>query len=160
MEADSSSESPKTRRGLPEEKSSSVSSSAPSIVDTSERAVQIVNVDPETREFVLDVDALSKILLREECREKPVCVISIAGDFRKGKSFLLNFLLRYLASDGANDWCVEKDVPLKGNCGVIVLIDDLQLETFIFKDSPGEVVLSVIPLASSCGLSLSSFDFH
>ena len=80
------------------------------------RPVQIVNVNPETREFILDIDALSDILLREECREKPVCVISIAGDYRKGKSFLLNFLLRYLNADGADDWMHEKaHLPLKGN---------------------------------------------
>ena len=82
---------------------------------TGARPVQIVNVNPETREFILDIDALSEILLREECREKPVCVISIAGDYRKGKSFLLNFLLRYLNADGADDWMHEKaHLPLKG----------------------------------------------
>lgn len=115
MEADSSSESPKIRRkDLNKETSSNVSSSSHTFIDKSPRAVQIVNVESETREFVLDVDALSSILLRDECRDKPVCVISIAGDFRKGKSFLLNFLLRYLDANGANDWMAEKDVPLKG----------------------------------------------
>lgn len=89
-------------------------SSQTSVVD-GPSAIQIVNVDPDTREFILDIDALSDILLRDECREKPVCVISIAGDYRKGKSFLLNFLLRYLNANGANDWMAEKaHLPLKG----------------------------------------------
>lgn len=94
---------------------SDVSSSTPDyVLDNGERPVQIVNVDLETREFVLDVEALSGILLREECRDKPVCVISIAGDFRKGKSFLLNFLLRYLNAGGESDWMSEQEQPLKG----------------------------------------------
>lgn len=58
--------------------------------------VQIVSVVPETKEFVLQTDELSNILLSDKCRDRPVCVVSIAGDFRKGKSFLLNFLLKYL----------------------------------------------------------------
>lgn len=83
------------------------------------RPIQIVTVDPETREFVLDEDALASILLSEKCKDKPVSVVSIAGDFRKGKSFLLNFLLRYLTTNGydtssSNDWLQDQDMPLKG----------------------------------------------
>lgn len=72
--------------------------------------IQVVSVDPDTKEFVLQEDALSKILLSEKCRDRPVCVVSIAGDFRKGKSFFLNFLLKYLnyhqshTSEDLNDW--------------------------------------------------------
>lgn len=61
------------------------------------KPIQIVKVN-ENREFELDIDALSSILLRDSIRDKPVVVVSIAGDFRKGKSFLLNFFLRYLQS--------------------------------------------------------------
>lgn len=79
------------------------------------KPIQIITVDPETREFVLQEDDLSKILLSDKCKDKPLAVISIAGDFRKGKSFLLNFLLRYLA-DGSEEWLdgPKKDSPLKG----------------------------------------------
>lgn len=45
--------------------------------------VQIVKVT-DNRKFELDVDALESILLRESIRDKPVAVVSIAGDFRKG----------------------------------------------------------------------------
>ena len=37
-----------------------------------------------------------EILLSDEVRDKKVVVLSVAGAFRKGKSFLLDFLLRYL----------------------------------------------------------------
>ena len=98
------------------------SSTSFSATETSEnglngKPVQIVTVDPETREFVLQEDDLSKILLSEKCKDRPLAVISIAGDFRKGKSFLLNFLLRYLSSGSEEGWLdgSTKDSPLKGS---------------------------------------------
>ena len=59
------------------------------------RAVQIVNAKPD-HTFELDEEALNAILCSEEVRNKKVAVLSIAGAFRKGKSFLLDFLLRYM----------------------------------------------------------------
>ena len=47
-------------------------------------------------EFELDEEALQQVLLSDEVREKKVVVVSIAGAFRKGKSFMLDFFLRYL----------------------------------------------------------------
>ena len=49
--------------------------------------VQIVKVTEERR-FELDLEALSGILLRDSIRDKPVVVVSIAGDFRKGRPVL------------------------------------------------------------------------
>jgi atlastin len=37
-----------------------------------------------------------------------------SGAFRKGKSFLLNFLLRYLEAGGAEDWLGDDQATLKG----------------------------------------------
>lgn len=59
------------------------------------RAIQIVNAKPD-HTFELDEEALNAILCSEEVRNKKVAVLSIAGAFRKGKSFLLDFLLRYM----------------------------------------------------------------
>ena len=36
------------------------------------------------------------------------------GAFRKGKSFLLNFMLRYLESGGADDWLGPEGTDLRG----------------------------------------------
>ncbi|KAI1287881.1 Atlastin-1 [Halotydeus destructor] len=76
--------------------------------------VQIVKVNDRTREFELDQKALGAILLQPKCKDKSISVISIAGATRKGKSFLLNFFLRYLKADGAADWLGDENSPLQG----------------------------------------------
>jgi atlastin len=59
--------------------------------------VQIVATDEEEHSFSLDENLLEEILVSDErLRDKKVVVISVAGAFRKGKSFLLDFFLRYL----------------------------------------------------------------
>ncbi|XP_026332846.1 atlastin [Hyposmocoma kahamanoa] len=81
------------------------------------RGVQVVTPGPE-HTFTLDEDALSELLLREDIRDRPVVVISVAGAFRKGKSFLLDFFLRYLyhkyGAGGGGDWLGAEDEPLHG----------------------------------------------
>ena len=46
--------------------------------------------------FKVNIEALEKILGDENIRNKKVAVISVAGVFRTGKSFILDFFLRYL----------------------------------------------------------------
>jgi len=58
--------------------------------------VQIVIVSKEEHSFTLDTEALERVLLAPEIRDKHVVVLSVAGAFRKGKSFLLDFMLRYM----------------------------------------------------------------
>ena len=59
------------------------------------RPVPVV-VATQNHSFELDEKALEDILLDESVRDKKVAVVSVAGAFRKGKSFLLDFFLRYL----------------------------------------------------------------
>ncbi len=59
------------------------------------QAIQIVSAQPD-HGFELDEGALEKVLLSPEVKNKKVVVVSVAGAMRKGKSFLLDFLLRYL----------------------------------------------------------------
>lgn len=61
------------------------------------RPVQVLVVKDD-HSFELDEAALSKILLAEELRDREVVAISVAGAFRKGKSFLMDFMLRYMYS--------------------------------------------------------------
>lgn len=50
----------------------------------------------ESHQFILDEEALEEILLKDEIKDRNVVVVSVAGAFRKGKSFLLDFFLRYM----------------------------------------------------------------
>lgn len=75
--------------------------------------VQVVVVEKD-HTFSLDEERLDSILLQPNIQDKWVVVVSVAGAFRKGKSFLLDFFLRYLNVDGAPDWLGDDDSPLEG----------------------------------------------
>ncbi|XP_072929623.1 atlastin-like isoform X2 [Epargyreus clarus] len=82
------------------------------------RGVQVVNPGAE-HTFTLDEEALAALLLREDVRDRSAVVISVAGAFRKGKSFLLDFFLRYMhhkynIKETSGEWMGSDDEPLKG----------------------------------------------
>ncbi|XP_043245738.1 atlastin-1-like isoform X1 [Amphibalanus amphitrite] len=58
--------------------------------------------------FVLDSKNLKSILLADDIIDKPAVVISVAGAFRKGKSFLLDMMLRYLTASDKSNWIHEQ----------------------------------------------------
>lgn len=60
------------------------------------RPVQIVVANEEEHSFSLQEAVLEQLLLQEEVQDLNVVVVSVAGAFRKGKSFLLDFMLRYM----------------------------------------------------------------
>ncbi|XP_030753840.1 atlastin-like, partial [Sitophilus oryzae] len=69
--------------------------------------------------FKLDEEALKKVLLKDELKDRYVVVVSVAGAFRHGKSFLLDFFLRYMNSkyvqkQNISDWIGSEDAPLTG----------------------------------------------
>ncbi|XP_051531575.1 atlastin-2-like isoform X2 [Myxocyprinus asiaticus] len=78
------------------------------------RPVQIVIADEDNHEFNLDEDALERILLQDHVRDLSVVVVSVAGAFRKGKSFLLDFMLRYMYNQSSDLWLGGDDEPLTG----------------------------------------------
>lgn len=59
------------------------------------RPIQVLLVKDD-HTFELDEAALSRILLAEEVQDREVVAISVAGAFRKGKSFLMDFMLRFM----------------------------------------------------------------
>ncbi|XP_051900992.1 atlastin-2-like [Pristis pectinata] len=81
------------------------------------RSLQIIHVRKDDHSFSLDEAALESVLLRESIRDLNVMVLSVAGAFRKGKSFLLDFMLRYLYKQkmgSMTNWLGRDDKPLTG----------------------------------------------
>lgn len=66
------------------------------------RPIQIVLAHEDDHNFELDEAALEKILLQEHIKDLNIVVVSVAGAFRKGKSFLLDFMLRYMYNRVSN----------------------------------------------------------
>ncbi|XP_077675085.1 uncharacterized protein LOC144265901 [Eretmochelys imbricata] len=79
------------------------------------RPVQLVRLDEEG-DLTLDKEALSRCLEQGGVGDAPVCLVSIIGEQRRGKSFLLNCLLRQLQSPEAVDasWMDREDEVLRG----------------------------------------------
>ncbi|KAJ0173421.1 hypothetical protein K1T71_010570 [Dendrolimus kikuchii] len=80
--------------------------------------IQVITPGPE-HTFTLDEESLSRLLLQDDVKDRAVVVVSVAGAFRKGKSFLLDFFLRYMhhkynLGDNGEDWLGPTDQPLKG----------------------------------------------
>ncbi|XP_052354647.1 atlastin-2-like isoform X1 [Oncorhynchus keta] len=81
------------------------------------RPIQIVLAHEDYHKFELDTAALEKLLLQEDVRDLNVVVVSVAGAFRKGKSFLLDFMLRYMLNqqqEQSESWVGADDEPLTG----------------------------------------------
>ncbi|KAJ8736061.1 hypothetical protein PYW08_006717 [Mythimna loreyi] len=72
----------------------------------------------EGARYELDEAALRRVLLRSDARDLPAVVVSVAGAYRGGKSFILDFFLRYLtaphASQLSGEWLGKEDEQLKG----------------------------------------------
>uniref|UniRef100_A0A3Q3B2V8 Atlastin-1 n=1 Tax=Kryptolebias marmoratus TaxID=37003 RepID=A0A3Q3B2V8_KRYMA len=77
------------------------------------RPVQVLLVKDD-HTFELAEAALSRILLAEKVRDREVVAISVAGAFRKGKSFLMDFMLRYMYNHASEDWLGDANEPLTG----------------------------------------------
>ncbi|XP_029381354.1 atlastin-2 isoform X2 [Echeneis naucrates] len=77
------------------------------------RPVQIVTANEDEHSFALQEEALERLLLQEELQDLHVVVVSVAGAFRKGKSFLLDFMLRYMYKQ-SDSWIGSEDEPLTG----------------------------------------------
>uniref|UniRef100_A0A3B5AG05 Atlastin-2-like n=1 Tax=Stegastes partitus TaxID=144197 RepID=A0A3B5AG05_9TELE len=78
------------------------------------RPIQIVLANEDEHSFELDAAALEKILLQDHVKDLNVVVVSVAGAFRKGKSFLLDFMLRYMHNQQGDSWMGGDDEPLTG----------------------------------------------
>uniref|UniRef100_A0A8C7XQY4 Atlastin 3 n=1 Tax=Oryzias sinensis TaxID=183150 RepID=A0A8C7XQY4_9TELE len=111
--------------------------------------VQIITVSKDDHSFELNTEALSQILLAPEVRDKHVVVLSVAGAFRKGKSFLLDFMIRYMHRKENKNWLGRDDEPLTGfswRGGSEPETTGIQLwsEVFVVQKSDGTEVAVVL----------------
>ncbi|KAM9477899.1 atlastin-2 isoform 2-T2 [Clarias gariepinus] len=84
------------------------------LVPKAARPIQIVVANGNDHKFELDEVALEKILMQDHIKDLNVVVLSVAGAFRKGKSFLLDFMLRYMHNQSSESWMGGDDEPLTG----------------------------------------------
>nr|XP_028580826.1 atlastin-2 isoform X2 [Podarcis muralis] len=84
------------------------------VVPEKPRPIQIVLAHEDDHNFELDESALERILLQEHIRDLNIVVVSVAGAFRKGKSFLLDFMLRYMYNKESSAWIGGSQEPLTG----------------------------------------------
>ncbi|XP_072423534.1 uncharacterized protein [Chiloscyllium punctatum] len=77
-------------------------------------SLQLVYIQEDV--LLLNEEAFKRCFLRGDVKDGPVCLISIIGEERKGKSFLLNYLLRRLCHLECKDqgWMGKSNEDLKG----------------------------------------------
>ena len=64
------------------------------------KAIKIIDIDETGESFKLNERALARVF-ENVPQDMPVSLVSVVGAFRTGKSFLLDFFLKYLyASEG------------------------------------------------------------
>lgn len=59
------------------------------------KPIQIVT-PVQSHSFESNINELNDILSSDKIKDRDLVVVSVTGAFRKGKSFLINFFLRYL----------------------------------------------------------------
>lgn len=63
------------------------------------KQVPVITVEGDNIKF--NKNALEEII--KKCGSCPIAIIAVAGDFRKGKSFLLNMFLRFLQNSNLSN---------------------------------------------------------
>lgn len=96
------------------------------ISSASPAAVQIVS--QKNNSFELNLDGLRTVLDRDDIKDRSVVVVSIAGPSRQGKSFLLNFFLRYLNAQVKGTDKISAEKCKVGNNLLRNLLKDLKKE--------------------------------
>lgn len=82
------------------------------------KAVRIVSVNKD-KSYQFDGKSLEKILLaNEDLKNRKIVPISVSGAMRTGKSFILNYSLRFLKAQyithDISNWLGDREEPLKG----------------------------------------------
>ncbi|CAO1316215.1 unnamed protein product [Diamesa serratosioi] len=72
----------------------------------------------EDHSYELNEDLLKNVLLNDDVKDRNVVIVSVAGAMKRGKSFILDFFLRYLSAQyvrkDVSNWLGDKNAPLQG----------------------------------------------
>ena len=86
---------------------------SPSEEQPIKKPIQIIIRDSEDRhKFRLNDEGLRKILTKKDVKNLPIAVLSVAGAFRKGKSFLINLFMNYLKENNSQISGEDKDAEI------------------------------------------------
>ena len=64
--------------------------------------------------YHFDEPLLTGIIKENGAADLPIAIISVTGKFRQGKSYLLNYMIRYLNSKDKRNWMGARNAPLEG----------------------------------------------
>ncbi|XP_073484130.1 atlastin-2 isoform X1 [Aquarana catesbeiana] len=111
--------------------------------------IQIVLAHEDDHNFELDEKALERVLMQEHIRDLNVVVVSVAGAFRKGKSFLLDFMLRFMYSQRSSSWIGGNHEPLigftwRGGCERETTGIQIWSEVFVVEKPDGSKVAVIL----------------
>jgi atlastin len=84
----------------------------------------------ENENITIDMDALDRTFLHPEVKDRKIVAISIIGAFRKGKSFLMDYALRYMYQNVS-----QLDLLFEKYLGYEVLLFS-QYKSVSFMDNP------------------------
>ena len=74
--------------------------------------VSILKESGKVTKYLLNYEALKEVL--RPINDIPVAIIPIVGASRQGKSFILNYMIRYLSDPNNDHWIGDISEPLKG----------------------------------------------
>ena len=101
-------------------------------------SVQILKKeDQHASQFTLDVPLVKQVFENPLAQDKPVCIITVAGAMRTGKSFLLDQMLRHLSTQNSSS-VSDIGFPWKGGMNRYTSGVHLWTDPFIVKNSLGE----------------------
>lgn len=127
--------------------------------------VEVLSIK-EDGTLVLDYKQLEEMLLADHVRDKPVVVISVTGSSRLGKSFLMNFLLRYADNNGDGNWMADPHAQLdggftwRGGCEAVTKGIRFWSKVFLAKTRTGrEVALVFMDTEGTFDLESDVKDF-
>jgi len=102
--------------------------------------VQILRKEEENSpSFTLDLPILKQVFENPLIQDKPICIVTVAGAMRTGKSFLLDQMLRHLSKEHKTEVSeISKGFPWKGGMTRYTSGVHLWTDPFLVQNSMGE----------------------